>query len=106
MDPALIQQYGLLAVWLGAFIEGETVLLLAGAFSHGGLLQLRGSWPRPRSAFVGTSFFFLVGRRFGPRVTERFPWRPLRCRASTDSSGAGVGESSHCASCMACALQV
>lgn len=76
MDPTtLIQQYGLLAVWLGAFLEGETVLLLAGAFAHGGLLQVQ--WVMAAAAFgafVGDSFFFLVGRRFGPHVTERFPW--------------------------------
>ncbi len=76
MDAAtLIQQYGLLAVLLGAFIEGETVLLLAGALSHAGLLDLR--WVlilAALGAFAGDSFYFLLGRRFGPHATERFPW--------------------------------
>lgn len=72
---ALVSQYGLLAVLVGAFVEGETILLMAGAFSHAGLLDLR--WViavAAIGAFCGDTFFFLVGRRLGPRVTERFRW--------------------------------
>ena len=38
--PTFVQQYGLVAVAAGAILEGETVLLLAGAAAHLGLLAL------------------------------------------------------------------
>lgn len=68
---ALIQQYGYVAVLLGAFIEGESVVLLAGYFAHGELLDLRlvmivtfvGS-------FCGDQTAYWLGRRYGSR------WRP------------------------------
>ena len=71
----LVQQYGLIAVLVGAFLEGETVLLLAGASAHLGLLDLRGVVVVAAvGAFLGDNFFFLLGRHFGPRATDRFPW--------------------------------
>jgi membrane protein DedA with SNARE-associated domain len=73
--PALIQQYGLAAVFVGALLEGETVLLLAGAGTHLGLLDLRAVVAvAATGAFVGDNLFFLIGRRFGPHVTDRLPW--------------------------------
>lgn len=72
--PALVQQYGLAAVFVGAFLEGETVLLLAGASTHLGLLDLRAVMAVAAiGAFLGDNFFFMVGRRLGPHVTERLP---------------------------------
>jgi membrane protein DedA with SNARE-associated domain len=71
----LVQQYGLIAVLVGAFLEGETVLLLAGASAHLGLLDLRAVVVVATvGAFLGDNFFFLLGRHFGPRATDRFPW--------------------------------
>jgi membrane protein DedA with SNARE-associated domain len=73
--PALIQQHGLVAVFVGALLEGETVLLLAGASAHLGLLDLREVIATAAAgAFLGDNFFFLLGRHFGPRVAERRPW--------------------------------
>jgi membrane protein DedA with SNARE-associated domain len=73
--PALSQHYGLAAVFFGAFLEGETVLLLAGASAHLGLLDLRAVIATAAAgAFLGDNFFFLLGRHFGPRVTDRLPW--------------------------------
>lgn len=73
--PALIQQHGLAAVFVGAFLEGETVLLLAGASAHLGLLDLRAVMATAAGgAFLGDTLFFLLGRHFGPRVAERLPW--------------------------------
>ena len=71
----LVQQYGLIAVLIGAFLEGETVLLLAGASAHIGLLDLRTVIAvAALGAFLGDNFFFMLGRHFGPHVTERVPW--------------------------------
>jgi len=70
-----VQQYGLLAVLVGAFLEGETVLLLAGASAHLGLLDLRFVIAvAALGAFLGDTFFFMLGRHFGPRASERAPW--------------------------------
>lgn len=38
--PQLIQQYGYAAVAVGAFLEGETVLILAAVSAHLGYLKL------------------------------------------------------------------
>ena len=73
--PALIQQHGLAAVFVGAFLEGETVLLLAGASAHVGLLDLRAVIATAAAgAFLGDNLFFLIGRHFGPQVADRLPW--------------------------------
>jgi membrane protein DedA with SNARE-associated domain len=67
----LIQQYGYAAVFVGTFVEGESVALLAGFLAHGGYLNLTtvivvsfiGS-------FCGDQTAYWLGRRFGSR------WRP------------------------------
>jgi membrane protein DedA with SNARE-associated domain len=37
---SLIEEYGYIAVFVGAFLEGETVLVLAGFAAHRGHLDL------------------------------------------------------------------
>jgi membrane protein DedA with SNARE-associated domain len=76
MDLAtLVQHYGLFAVYLGACLEGETVLLLAGAAAQLGLLDLRTVIAvAALGAFTGDTAFYFTGRRLGPRLTQRFPW--------------------------------
>lgn len=72
---ALVEQYGLYAVLVGAFLEGETVLLLAGASAHLGLLDLRAVLAAAAlGAFLGDNVFFLIGRHLGPHLIERVPW--------------------------------
>lgn len=72
--PALVQHYGLLAVAVGALLEGETVLLLAGAAAHLGLLHLPSVIAVAAVfAFIGDNLFFLLGRHLGPRLGQRFP---------------------------------
>lgn len=72
--PDLIETYGYAAVFLGALVEGETVLLLAGFAAHRGYLSLPGVM---MAAFLGgvagDQLFFHLGRHFGPRLPERFP---------------------------------
>jgi membrane protein DedA with SNARE-associated domain len=73
--PSLIQHYGLIAVVGGAFLEGETIVLLAGAAAHLGLLDLPAVvGAAALGAFAGDNFFFFVGRRYGPDVTKRYAW--------------------------------
>jgi membrane protein DedA with SNARE-associated domain len=69
----LILRWGYLAVGLGTFFEGETILIAAGAMAHRGLLSL---WWVIGSAFVGSlagdQLWFLLGRRYGqPFIAQR-----------------------------------
>lgn len=74
MLASLIQQYGYYAVFAGTFLEGETILVLAGFAAHEGYLAL------PTviavafvASFFGDQFYFLLGRRYGDRLLSRFP---------------------------------
>lgn len=77
---ALIAAYGYYAVFLGAFIEGETVLVLGGIAAHRGYLDL--PWVMA-AAFAGgwlsDQLYFFLGRRHGHAILTRFP--ALRARA-------------------------
>jgi len=70
----LVTDYGCIAVFIGTFLEGETILLLAGILASKGLLSLE--WVII-SAFMGTLFgdqlFFFIGRQRGNRFLERRP---------------------------------
>jgi membrane protein DedA with SNARE-associated domain len=82
MDMNTIAQYGPLAIALGAFVEGETAVLLGGAGLALGLFDF---WTVVGAAFAGSmagdQFFFWLGRlkgsaylaghpRFGTRVAR------------------------------------
>ncbi len=69
-----LSQYGYLALAVGCFLEGETLLLLAGVAAHAGLLSLPAV---VAVAFVcgslGDQFCFFLGRRHGEALLERWP---------------------------------
>ena len=67
-------QFGLMVVFAGALLEGETVVLLAGVLCHRGLLPL--DWTvlvAALGAFTGDQVWFHLGRRYGTGVLKRFP---------------------------------
>lgn len=73
-----IQSYGYLAILIGTFLEGETILILGGFAAHAGYLKL---WEVIQAAFAGTllgdQLFFFLGRRQGERLLVKRPdWRP------------------------------
>jgi len=77
----LIRSYGYLAVALGAFLEGETVLVIAGAAAYRAYLWLPAVIAVATVAsFLGDQLYFFVGRRYGTRLLERFP--SMRARAA------------------------
>ena len=70
----LIIDYGYLALLIGTFLEGETILVIAGFLAHGGYLEL------PiviATAFLGTfagdQTFFYLGRWKGIAFLEKRP---------------------------------
>lgn len=75
---ALIEQYGLIAVFVGCVAEGETAAILAGFFSHQGVFV---PWQALLAVFLGAFggdfCFFLCGRRFADRpFVQRFRQKP------------------------------
>ena len=72
--PGLLDTYGYLAVAIGAFLEGETVLALAGlAASRGYLDFYTVAVVAMIFGFGGDQFYFFLGRRQGDRILQRFP---------------------------------
>ena len=77
MLEALIVRWGYLAVVLGTFFEGETVLVAAGALAHRGYLSL----PLVMlCAFLGSvagdQLWFQLGHRYGQPFLDRRPeWK-------------------------------
>jgi membrane protein DedA with SNARE-associated domain len=73
----LISTYGYAAIAVGTFLEGETILILAGFAAHRGYLEL--PWVLV-SAFLGTllgdQFYFYIGRAKGQSVLDKRPdWK-------------------------------
>jgi membrane protein DedA with SNARE-associated domain len=72
--PALIDSYGYATVLAGAFLEGETILALAGLAAYRGYLNLGVVIALAMTAgFLGDQFYFFLGRRHGARILARFP---------------------------------
>jgi membrane protein DedA with SNARE-associated domain len=71
---ALIAAYGYWVLTAGCFLEGETILILAGIAAHRGLLDPGVVWALAALAgFAGDQVFFWIGRHHGPRVLARWP---------------------------------
>ena len=72
--PGLVDAYGYWAVAIGAFLEGETVLALAGLAASRGYLDfylvvvVAGV-----CGFLGDQFYFFLGRVRGARMLARWP---------------------------------
>jgi len=78
-----IQNWGYVAVFLGALIEGESIILPAGAFAHQGYLSL--GWVM-LVAFTGTLLadqgLYYLGRHYGSHFLDKYPsWRERADRA-------------------------
>ncbi len=70
--------YGYPALFVGALLEGETVVIIAGFLAHSGHLHL--PWVMLTAfigAFTADQFFFQVGKRKGKAYLENNPqWGP------------------------------
>jgi membrane protein DedA with SNARE-associated domain len=72
--PSLIDSYGYLAVFIGAFLEGETVLALAGLAAYRGYMDFYTVMVVAMIAgFLGDQFYFFLGRYNGQKILARFP---------------------------------
>jgi len=72
--PGLIDTYGYAAVLVGAFLEGETILALAGLAAYREYLDFRVVVALALVAgFAGDQVYFWLGRRKGQQILQRFP---------------------------------
>ena len=74
---SIIENYGYAAILIGTFLEGETILVLAGLAAHQGYLML--TWVI-LAAFLGSlcgdQLFFYLGRKHSQAVLSRRPaWK-------------------------------
>jgi len=74
MLASFLQTYGYFALFIGTFLEGESILVLAGVAASQGLM----SYPTVVvtaifGGFFGDQFFFFLGRRYGDRLLNRYP---------------------------------
>ncbi len=82
---SLVQDYGYVAVFIGTFLEGETILIIAGFAAHRGYLSLPLIMAVAAiSSFLVDQLYFGLGRRYGPVILNRFPtFRPRAERVQT-----------------------
>lgn len=73
-----VQQYGYLALFIGTFLEGETIVIIGGFLAHNGYLDFW--WVALASflgSFVGDQLYFYIGRRQGMALLKKKPqWQP------------------------------
>ncbi|MFN2646252.1 MAG: DedA family protein [Burkholderiales bacterium] len=70
----LIADFGYIAIFIGTFLEGETVLALGGvAAAHGYLSFTAVVGVAVLGGFLGDQTCFWIGRRYGARVLTRYP---------------------------------
>ena len=70
----LIADLGYIAVFIGTFFEGETVLALGGvAAAHGYLSLPMVIGIAIIGGFLGDQTCFFIGRRYGTRILAHFP---------------------------------
>jgi len=78
---SLLANYGLLAIFLGTFLEGETILVLAGLAAHRGYLSLSSVIAAGfLGTFVGDRLYFQIGRWHGEAFLAKRP--TLQARVS------------------------
>lgn len=70
----LISQYGYLILILFTFLEGETIVIIAGAFVHSGTLNFYlVACSALLGAFLGDQLYFFLGRKYGKKILSKKP---------------------------------
>src|SRR5256714_12831664 len=75
MSPELLlHKFGYFAVFIGTFLEGETILVMAGFFAERGYMEIfTVALVAAAGAYCGHAFWFWLGRTQGVRLLDRFP---------------------------------
>jgi membrane protein DedA with SNARE-associated domain len=88
----LLARYGYWAILVGAFVEGETIVVLGGFFAHRHVLGLFGVIVCAFfGSLAGDQLAYFIGRKFGSRVLDWRPrWRPAAERARRELERRGT----------------
>jgi len=80
---ALVLAYGYPIIFILTFLEGETIVLVAGFIAQQDMLGLAGVIAAAfLGSFFGDQLYFALGRRYGARILARRPaWQPKAARA-------------------------
>ena len=71
---ALLERFGYLTVFIGTFLEGEAILVMAGFFAERGHMNvMKVGTVGFAGAYVGHLFWFWLGRVHGVKLLDRFP---------------------------------
>ena len=71
---AFVVNYGYLALFVGTFLEGETILVLGGLAAHQGYLSLTGVILAAfAGSLTGDQLFFFLGRRHNGYILKKRP---------------------------------
>jgi membrane protein DedA with SNARE-associated domain len=78
-----LEKYGYVAILVGTFLEGETILVLGGFAARRGYLDLAGVIAAAfAGSLIGDQVYFFLGRLQGTRIVARRPaWKPRVARA-------------------------
>ena len=81
----LVEHFGYVAVLVGGFVEGETIVLLGGFAAHRGYLSLVGVIAAAGAGtFFGDQLYFLLGRTRGAALlARRSDWQARADRVFT-----------------------
>lgn len=75
----LIEHYGYLTILIWTFIEGETIVILAGMAVASGIGGLELGWviaSAVTGSFSGDQFYYYLGRHYGPKIiAKRLSWQ-------------------------------
>ena len=81
----LLENFGYIALFLGTFFEGETILVVAGFLAFRGYLNVQlVVLTAFLGSYAGDQLWFYLGRRHGRAILQRRPrWKVLGDRALT-----------------------
>ena len=79
MLQAFLQDYGYLALFIGTFFEGETILVLAGFLAARGYLDINlVMMTAAAGGYCGDQLWYFLGRRKGRQILARKPnWEAM-----------------------------
>ncbi len=78
----LLQSWGYVAILIGTFLEGETIVIFAGVFASQGMMSL--PWVFTFAlfgTFFGDQVYFTIGKRWGSRLLYSHPTLKRKTRS-------------------------
>lgn len=78
----LLQSWGYVAILIGTFLEGETIVIFAGVFASQGMMSLPLVFACVLfGTFFGDQIYFTIGKRWGSRLLYSHPTLKRKTRS-------------------------